>query len=88
LRNLESTNEYWTSKAQSTIQEILGRKVNLNKAKNLILFLGDGMGFSTVAAARMYKGVEETELSFEKFPHLGLSKTYCVNKQTAGMKTP
>lgn len=38
------------------------------------MFLGDGMGFSTVAAARMYLGDEDMNLSFEKFPHFGFSK--------------
>jgi alkaline phosphatase len=30
--------------------------------------------FFIVSAARMYMGGEEVELSFEKFPHVGLSK--------------
>ena len=57
-------------------------------AKNVILFLGDGMGVSTVTAARIYEGQlrgeagEENRLSFEAFPVTGLSKTYNVNSQT------
>ncbi|RWS19080.1 alkaline phosphatase: tissue-nonspecific isozyme-like protein, partial [Leptotrombidium deliense] len=27
-----------------------------NKAKNVIFFLGDGMGLSTITASRLYKG--------------------------------
>lgn len=38
------------------------------------MFLGDGMSLQTVAATRMYMGGEELSLSFEKFPHFGLSK--------------
>lgn len=75
---------YWITKAQSTLDDILHRKLNNHTAKNIILFLGDGMGLSTTAATRMAIKSEETELSFEKFPHVGLSKTYCVNRQTAG----
>ena len=57
------------------------------RAKNVILFLGDGMGVATVTAARILAGQqkgmlgEEHELSFEKFPHLAHSKTYQVNQQ-------
>lgn len=59
------------------------------KAKNVILFVGDGMGLSTVAAARILEGQlkgrsgEENALSFERFPYLSLSKTYSVDGQTA-----
>ena len=59
------------------------------KARNVILFVGDGMGISTVAAARIREGQlkgrsgEENALSFERFPYLSLSKTYSVDGQTA-----
>lgn len=55
--------------------------------KNVILFIGDGMGVSTVTAARIYDGQtrgetgEENLLSFEKFPALALVKTYNTNQQ-------
>lgn len=51
-----------------------------NTAKNLILFLGDGMSLTTITAARIYKGQlqntsgESGHLSFEKFPFTGISK--------------
>jgi alkaline phosphatase len=84
LNLLESDSEFWIEKAQNVLQSKINQKLNFNRAKNIILFLGDGMGFPTVAAARlMYQQREQTELSFEKFPHLGLSKTYCVDKQVA-----
>jgi alkaline phosphatase len=57
------------------------------KAKNVILFIGDGMGISTITAARIYDGQkrgetgEENSLSFEKFPNLALVKTYNTNAQ-------
>lgn len=56
-------------------------------AKNVILFIGDGMGISTVTAARIYDGQsrgepgEENLLSFEHFPALALVKTYNSNQQ-------
>ena len=57
------------------------------KAKNVILFIGDGMGISTITAARIYEGQkrgetgEENQLSFEKFPNVALVKTYNTNAQ-------
>ena len=58
-------------------------------AKNVILFLGDGMGISTVTAARIYAGQlqggtgEEYSLAFETFPNLALIKTYNTNSQVS-----
>lgn len=57
-------------------------------AKNVILFVGDGMGVSTVTAARILAGQklglegEEHNLSFDRFPFSGLAKTYNVDAQT------
>ncbi|MCL9998181.1 MAG: alkaline phosphatase [Erythrobacter sp.] len=57
------------------------------RAKNVILFIGDGMGISTITAARIYDGQkrgetgEENQLSFEKFPNVALVKTYNTNAQ-------
>lgn len=58
------------------------------KAKNVILFVGDGMGISTVTASRILEGQmrgelgEENQLSFETMPFAGLAKTYNVDSQT------
>lgn len=55
--------------------------------RNVILFVGDGMGVSTVTAARIFAGQqqgasgEEHYLSFERFPHVALVKTYNVDMQ-------
>lgn len=70
----EETSEFWKVKGQAILEELLSRKDNTNHAKNVILFLGDGMSFPTVAATRAYMGGEEEELSFEKFPYTGFSK--------------
>lgn len=57
------------------------------KAKNVILFIGDGMGISTITAARIYEGQkrgesgEENTLSFENFDNVALVKTYNTNAQ-------
>lgn len=57
--------------------------------RNVILFVGDGMGVSTVTAARILDGQnkggsgEENLLSFERFPHVALVKTYNVDAQVS-----
>ncbi len=62
-------------------------KPNTARARNVILFVGDGMGVSTVTGARIYTGQqagrtgEEYVLGFERFPHLALIKTYNTNQQ-------
>uniref|UniRef100_A0A1S4H681 Alkaline phosphatase n=1 Tax=Anopheles gambiae TaxID=7165 RepID=A0A1S4H681_ANOGA len=79
----EQTIEYWRNQAKATVEKLLAKKENTNVAKNVIMFLGDGMSISTVAMARVYAGGEEKPLSFEEFPFVGMSKTYCVNYQVA-----
>jgi len=57
-------------------------------ARNLILFVGDGMSLPTVAAARILEGQraggpgEEHLLAFEEFPYTALSRTYNTDSQT------
>lgn len=81
---IEQDIDYWNNKAQNILKEQLNKnRLNTKVAKNVIFFLGDGMGISTQMASRMFKGGEEVELSFEKFPYSGLSKTYCTNTQVA-----
>ncbi|XP_034484254.1 membrane-bound alkaline phosphatase [Drosophila innubila] len=76
----ENTQDYWLSASKQHILEKLDYVRSERKAKNIILFLGDGMGLATLAAARNYIGGEEKKMSFEEFPYTGLSKTYCVDK--------
>lgn len=78
---------FWRNNAETHLRKILAQ-INdetsgngmKSKAKNVIIFIGDGMGLSTVTAARIYKGQqmgksgEEESLTFEDFPHTGLSK--------------
>ncbi|MEC7912598.1 MAG: alkaline phosphatase [Pseudomonadota bacterium] len=49
----------------------LGRSTKL-KAKNVILFIGDGMGPNQVSLARLSIGGSEHRLSFENFPITGI----------------
>uniref|UniRef100_A0AAQ5ZQU6 Alkaline phosphatase n=1 Tax=Amphiprion ocellaris TaxID=80972 RepID=A0AAQ5ZQU6_AMPOC len=84
----EKDPKFWNTWAQRTLKNALTlQNLNKNKAKNLIFFLGDGMGVPTVTAARILKGQlngqsgEETLLEMDKFPFVSLAKTYNTNAQ-------
>ncbi|MDX1951063.1 MAG: alkaline phosphatase [Verrucomicrobiota bacterium] len=83
------TPQEWYDEGRNTVQAAKRIKISNKRVKNIILVVGDGMGVSTVTAARIFDGQlkgqsgEENSLSFEKFPHLALSKTYSVNQQTS-----
>lgn len=67
--------------AQDSLKESLARQnLNTNVAKNVIIFIGDGLGIPTSTATRIFEGYEmgmdgeEHLLSYEKFPYSALSK--------------
>ena len=76
------------SKGKQELEKALNTKesINENKAKNIIVFLGDGMSIETLTASRIYKAQnqatqqgkpvngEESLLTFEQFPHVALSR--------------
>ena len=49
----EETPETWYQQGRQAILDAKARKPNNRKAKNVILFVADGMGISTVTAARV-----------------------------------
>ncbi|MGB7208077.1 MAG: alkaline phosphatase [Pyrinomonadaceae bacterium] len=81
--------ETWRRDGWNAIDGAKKQKYRKGKAKNVILFVGDGMGVSTLTAARIFEGQmlgesgEENRLSFEEFPFSALSKTYGTNQQTS-----
>lgn len=52
------------------------------EAKNVIFFLGDGMGPVTVTASRIYKYGEAGQLTMETLPRTARIKTYSLDGQT------
>ncbi|MES2047779.1 MAG: alkaline phosphatase [Pseudomonadota bacterium] len=52
------------------------------EAKNIIFFLGDGMGPSTVTASRIYKYGEDGSLQMDKLERTARIKTYSNDAQT------
>ena len=81
-------------KTKSRFNNHFSKKFDKKKAKNVIIFVGDGLGISTMTAGRIHAGQKnlenpgvtcgaEYEFFFEKhLPMSGLSKTYSINKQT------
>ena len=80
------TPQWWFRNGAETAANL--RVEHAGKAKNVILFLGDGMSLTTIAAARILEGQragamgEEHRLAFEEFPYTALSRTYEVDAQT------
>lgn len=87
-----TVNNPWFAQGEAQIATAVANSNSLvneaGKAKNVILFVGDGLGISTVTAARILAGQkmgkmgEEHQLSFDKFPFSGFVKTYNVDAQT------
>ncbi|XP_017461205.1 PREDICTED: membrane-bound alkaline phosphatase-like, partial [Rhagoletis zephyria] len=79
----EQSTEYWVNKAQNILAEKLKQTLrrNTNRAKNIILFLGDGMSVQTTTATRAFLGDSSEQVYFDRFPYTGLSKTYAVDKR-------
>uniref|UniRef100_A0A8B9ZUT8 Alkaline phosphatase n=1 Tax=Anas zonorhyncha TaxID=75864 RepID=A0A8B9ZUT8_9AVES len=83
----EKTPGYWNEGARRRLEAALALQPAAQRAKNIILFVGDGMGLPTVSAARIYKGQlaggsgEESVLAMETFPHVALAKTYTIDRQ-------
>ena len=81
--------ETWRRDGWNAIDRAKKQKLRTGKAKNVILFIGDGMGVATLTAARIFEAQrrgesgEENRLSFEEFPFSALSKTYSANQQTS-----
>ncbi|CAH0401073.1 unnamed protein product [Chilo suppressalis] len=86
----EQESSFWHREARAAIEAREARqRESHGVARNVIMFLGDGMSVPTLAAARTLLGQrqgrtgEEAQLSFETFPSVGLAKTYCIDAQVA-----
>ncbi|XP_045602749.1 alkaline phosphatase isoform X2 [Procambarus clarkii] len=83
----ETESSYWNDLARKELEEAIHKPKLTNVAKNVILFLGDGMGITVNTAGRILKGQkkgvsgEEGFLVWDRFPNVGLLKTYNVDKQ-------
>lgn len=84
---IDAPDNRWYRQAQADLRQSLQRVHGPTRARNVILFIGDGMSLATITAARILQGQqqgssgEENLLSFERFPYTGLAKTYNTNAQ-------
>lgn len=84
---VQSADSYFVKASQAISARIAER--GQPRAKNVILFVGDGMGIATITAARIYagqtKGVdgESYQLAMDKLPYSAFSKTYTHDAQVA-----
>ena len=75
--------------AQAELAGKLQLRPNTNRATNIILFIGDGMGISTLTAARIYSGQarnadgESSSLAIDRMPYSALVKTYSHDAQVS-----
>lgn len=80
-------NDPYFKEGQERLKEALKNTPILTPAKNVIVFIGDGMGVTSYTAGRIWQGQqagnpgEENYLAWEKFPHVASVKTYNTNQQ-------
>jgi alkaline phosphatase len=90
-RDAPSADPWWTA-GHAAVEQRLAVVNRPKHAKNVILMVGDGMGISTITAARIFDGQrpvdgrapasgEENSLSFETLPYTALVKTYNTDAQ-------
>ncbi|XP_027731138.1 intestinal-type alkaline phosphatase [Vombatus ursinus] len=83
----EENPNFWNEQAKAALKTAQKLEPIQTSAKNLIIFLGDGMGVPTITATRILKGNLngnlglETPLAMDGFPYVALSKTYNVDRQ-------
>lgn len=79
----------WRESGEKALRTAKHTYAKAPRGMNVILFVGDGMGVSTVTGARIFEGQEKgidgekNMLAFEELPYLALSKTYSTNQQTS-----
>ena len=68
--------------SDAALQQAIRAPKPRTRARNVILFIGDGMGVSTVTAARIFEGQARgvdgasNRLAFDQLPYAAFSKTY------------
>ena len=80
---------YWYNRNYELINRRISyfnlKPESLVRVKNVILFVGDGMGLTTVTASRVYKKQKlknyEAKLVFDEFPASALIQTDTANSQ-------
>lgn len=90
-QDIVQSNSSWYTDAEAALNQRLEHQPNTNRAKNVILFIADGMGVGTNYAIRLYAGQQNGEYgsehvlpyeAYQDFPNVALVKTYNINAQT------
>ena len=82
-----TTTDGYLNAGQAELARLEADKPNNNKARNVIIFIGDGMGVSTLTAGRIFEGQqlgldgESYVAQMDRLPHTALVKTYSHDAQ-------
>lgn len=85
--SMSQTSDPYYALGQQTLEQMLATQPNNDEAKNVIIFVADGAGPTTVTATRILAGQikgmmgEENILPYDTFPNVALTKTYNSNAQ-------
>ena len=85
----EQTSDDYREQAERALQRLQSAPPPRTKARNLIIFIGDGMGVSTLTAGRIYAGQsagqdgESTVTAMDALDHTALVKTYSHDGQVS-----
>lgn len=91
---LAESGAFWRQQGRDALARALDRVARAAEAaaapraaRNVVVFIGDGMGVSTTTAARIYKGQKEgrvgpegASLVWERFPSVGLFKVRTLRR--------
>jgi alkaline phosphatase len=86
---LPQSDDSYFQAAAADLDRRLQEQPITGQAKNIILFVGDGMGVSTLTAGRIYEGQkrgadgESNSTAMDTFPYAALVKTYAHDAQVA-----
>lgn len=72
----EKTLQYYTTPNPYEIVDVVMPPVD-NEVRNVILMIGDGMGLEQVSCAWV---LNHGKLNLDRFPSIGLSRTWCTNE--------
>ncbi len=84
-----NTSDGYLKAGQAELKRLVAEKPNNRKARNVIIFIGDGMGVSTLTAGRIFEGQqlgvdgESYVAEMDRLPHTALVKTYSHDAQVA-----
>ena len=85
---LSTDRDFWYEEARAALRRRLSGDGSTGSARpvarNVILFVGDGMGLATITASRILRGQreghpgEETRLAWEHFPAVSLARVSAI----------